>query len=509
MGGSIRAYDSIVNGNSATMNGGGIAFVAGVTNSSLVNCLISGNAADSGGGIYAEGNSPQTDPVFVNCTISGNKATGAGGGVMNSSMGTMPNFQNCIIWNNQSAGSTATSGASISNEFDAMPEFSFNIVANSGGSASWDMSIGMDGGSNIDSDPQFTTPVNPSSAPFTSGDFTLSSSSSPAYNAGTNDADLDGFAPGTDTISDVETDLNGNPRILGASVDMGAYEFFQTTTGINPPAITSPLSVPAGNIGYFYVTNQQSITVSGSKAGGVFSTMPWLTNNISQTAGGTTWSTPAIDLEHSENGASKILYFKCMSNDMTTFSAYTTTVCVINYLTFPFIDITNIDTRVGNDITNYTIAGTNNEYVVGTMNWTNSLTGTNGSFQVFPQSGIWFQVSNIALNVGTNVITVNGTNVFGNMRSDSVTITRGEVGTGAPFIDITSTPQTVSYDVTSFDIGGTCNVQVAGNITWSNELNGANGNISVTSAWAITNISLAVGDNKIVVGVTNAWGVAT
>ncbi len=143
---------------------------------------------------------------------------------MNSSSGATPNFQNCSIWSHQSAGSIATTSASVSNEFDAMPMFSFSIVANSGGSASWNNDIGMDGGSNLFGDPMFILPISPGAAPTSAGDFDLLFGSA-AINTGNNNADLDGPGVGTTTIADVQYDLAGKPRIILGRVDIGAYEY--------------------------------------------------------------------------------------------------------------------------------------------------------------------------------------------------------------------------------------------------------------------------------------------
>ncbi|MEM7395509.1 MAG: choice-of-anchor Q domain-containing protein, partial [Verrucomicrobiota bacterium] len=72
----------------------------------------------------------------------------------------------------------------------------------------------------------------------------------------------------------------------------------------------------------------------------------------------------------------------------------------------------------------YTIGGTNNGYVVGTLSWTNALTGGNGGRGV---TGFAFTITNLALGFGGNVIQVTGTNALGDAVSDSVTITRGRL----------------------------------------------------------------------------------
>jgi len=93
------------------------------------------------------------------------------------------------------------------------PIFSHSIVQNSGGSGSWNSSTGTDSGGNIDSDPIFTTGIAPSLAPTTAGNYQLQNGVlSPALNQGNS------------AIVTALTDLAGNPRIDGGTVDIGAYE---------------------------------------------------------------------------------------------------------------------------------------------------------------------------------------------------------------------------------------------------------------------------------------------
>ena len=86
----------------------------------------------------------------------------------------------------------------------------------------------------------------------------------------------------------------------------------------------------------------------------------------------------------------------------------------------PFVNITNSNIQVDNSVSQYTIGGTNNIKVVGKMNWMNEANGSNGTFSA---SASW-SVPNIPLDLGANIISVSGTNTYGDTSSDSVTITR-------------------------------------------------------------------------------------
>ncbi|MCX7002637.1 MAG: hypothetical protein NTV22_05110 [bacterium] len=84
--------------------------------------------------------------------------------------------------------------------------------------------------------------------------------------------------------------------------------------------------------------------------------------------------------------------------------------------TAPLVDVTNnISTVVGAT----TAIGGTNVNLVGTMQWLNERGGSG----VFPAETPW-QVTDIALQFGGNLITVSGTNAQGVVGSDSVTITR-------------------------------------------------------------------------------------
>jgi hypothetical protein len=169
-------------GNSAVMSGG--------ANGMLTNCLLYGNTAYTGGGGAAYG-------VLVNCTVVSNSQTqhgyGGGGGVLGSVA------KNCIIYYNNS------SNGSSNYYYLAFPSTPFLTNCCT-------FPLPSSGVGNITNAPNFID--------LAGGNFHLQTNS-PCINAGTNSFTATG------------TDLDGNPRIVGIAVDMGAYEY-QGPTSILP-----------------------------------------------------------------------------------------------------------------------------------------------------------------------------------------------------------------------------------------------------------------------------------
>jgi predicted outer membrane repeat protein len=161
--------------NTAGGGGGGMAHSIGC-NPIVTNCTFSGNVARDGGGMF----NYSSNPTVINCTFTSNTGTSGGGGIHSS--GGSPTVTNCILW-----GDT---GGEIFLD-DSIPVVTYS-----------DVQGGWTGTGNIDLDPLFSD-----------ADGRLSPDS-PCIDAG-NDAAV---PPA------VTNDLDGNPRIQGACVDMGAFE---------------------------------------------------------------------------------------------------------------------------------------------------------------------------------------------------------------------------------------------------------------------------------------------
>lgn len=193
-----------VTGNSAT-NGGGAA------NCTLINCIVTGNSTptanpkepflttpNTGGGIY--------DATAINCVIANNNAWqggGCGGGrltnctIVNNSAGfdggvlsvNTCTATGCIIYDN-TAGTNANYDAALSGNSALNDCCTFPMPASGAG--------------NFTNDPVFVN--------YLGGDFHLQSNS-PCINSGFNAAVT------------MSTDFDGNPRVAGGTVDVGAFEF--------------------------------------------------------------------------------------------------------------------------------------------------------------------------------------------------------------------------------------------------------------------------------------------
>jgi PKD repeat protein len=173
-GGAARSAlnNCSVRNNSVCCGSGGGAY-----SGTLNNCTLTGNAAEyAGGGASASS--------LNNCTLAGNRVDGtdpgAGGG--GAYGGTL---NNCIVYFN-----TATNGANYWGDW--LPNYCCTTP------------MPTNGVGNIDNAPLFVDPA--------AGDLRLQANS-PCINSGNNS-----YVTNT-------TDLDGNPRIVSGTVDIGAYEF--------------------------------------------------------------------------------------------------------------------------------------------------------------------------------------------------------------------------------------------------------------------------------------------
>lgn len=170
------------------------------------NCTLTGNYTnDDGGGIFAWSGS---SPVVRNTLIADNVSRVTGGGV--TTFGGNATFINTTIVNNEALVGAGVYGNSITTFVNSIIRGNHGAADVDGGPiVQYSNVANYDGDGNVDTDPIFVDAE--------AGDYRLAANS-PMIDRG--DPEF--------VAEDGETDADGNPRVVGPRVDIGAFEFQDT-----------------------------------------------------------------------------------------------------------------------------------------------------------------------------------------------------------------------------------------------------------------------------------------
>ena len=201
-GGAAKILNCIIEDNTCnTYNpsvggGGGVALYGAGSTVLFINCLVRENdslqAGGNGGGFYSYNSSAE----IVNCTIAGNFANLAGGGIyIGGTSGTLL-VRNSVIWGN----------TSVNNGYQISAARTCSLYYCDYGNDMGDVDGSVSDLACITDDPLFQSEFSNCSLQGTS----------PCRDAGNNTYI---------TPYGIDTDLIGNDRFAGGTVDMGAYEY--------------------------------------------------------------------------------------------------------------------------------------------------------------------------------------------------------------------------------------------------------------------------------------------
>ncbi|MEW6607161.1 MAG: choice-of-anchor Q domain-containing protein [bacterium] len=218
----------------------------------ITNCIITNNAAQNGGGIYCY----HSCPTITNCIITSNIGYGDGGGI--SCDGAHIILTNCIITNNTALDSGGIS-CFVSSPTITNCIITNNIASREGGGIYCNASCPTITYSNLwNNSPENYKGINNSPENYQT-EINGNISADPKF---INEGDYHFLSisscidRGSNTVLAISsTDLDGNPRIVNGTVDMGAYEYQGSPTiayiNILPTAGVVSTIVTISGVGFY------------------------------------------------------------------------------------------------------------------------------------------------------------------------------------------------------------------------------------------------------------------
>lgn len=261
-------------GNSADRDGGAGFFLSG-SDPQFTNCLFSGNSAgDEGGAIKVD----RSNLKLTHCTLANNSALWGGGLSLDAEENHT--LQNSIIWGNHSFGLPSEVvwfhddyfySSDIPDSFSTLTPDSGGLLVRGGLRNRDDVMLAP---------PLFLNPTGLDGIAGTEDDDLRTGPSSPAHGAGLPGilpADLYDFDGDGDTAEPIPVDLAREDRLIGARLDLGAFE--SATPSFFFPEVRLP-EVPGGP------TLIPAWTFIDSETPPTFST------EVTQSSGNLTFETP-------------------------------------------------------------------------------------------------------------------------------------------------------------------------------------------------------------------------
>lgn len=255
-GASPMLLNCVISTNTAITGGGGIdnfAVLNGSTIATLLNCIIHNNTAGQrAGGMYCwGGNNGNANPTVINSVFLNNSAVDGGGVVsdrLNTSSGSSgnsnPNFRNCIFWGNTASGT----GPQFFNLGGATFVSTYTDIDMTGQSPPHIISGAGTG--TMNTNPLFTNMALPAGVDgkwMTADDGLQLQNGSPCINTGTNSMTA-------------LVDILDNPRIIGLSVDLGAYESNFSTSVFEKPSSDKVTIYPNPAKGHIYFSGLENVS---------------------------------------------------------------------------------------------------------------------------------------------------------------------------------------------------------------------------------------------------------